>query len=141
MIKAKVGKCSDCSKETSLTAGRCQYCYWKHRAHIKRAERREIAVVSVKKQTKPIRRLSKKRAAQNVLYLKKRRIFMQQNNTCQAKLPSCSYWATEIHHKKGRVGILLTDDRFFLSVCRSCHDYIEENAEYAKSMGFSESRL
>ncbi len=141
MIKAKVGICSDCSRDSKLTAGRCQNCYWKHRKAVKQSEREEQGNVSTKKAAKPIRFLSKKRAAQNVLYLKKRRIFMEQNNKCQAKLSRCTYWATDVHHPQGRLGDLLTDESKFIALCRNCHTFIEENPAFAKEHGFSLSRI
>jgi hypothetical protein len=49
--------------------------------------------------------------------------------------------ATEVHHKKGRIGKLLTDVRFFLGVSRKGHKKIEENPEWAKEMGYSLDRL
>jgi len=30
-MKAKTGNCKDCAKDTYLTAGRCERCYWQHR--------------------------------------------------------------------------------------------------------------
>jgi hypothetical protein len=59
--------------------------------------------------------------------------------------------ATEIHHKMGREGYadqwakengisLLVDTRFFLPVCRSAHEQIENNPEWAYSMGYSVRR-
>lgn len=35
MIKNKKGICLDCGKDTYLIAGRCKYCYWKHRNKVK----------------------------------------------------------------------------------------------------------
>ena len=49
--------------------------------------------------------------------------------------------ATDVHHKKGRLGELLTLVRYFLAVCRSCHTKIETNPKWAKENGYSESRL
>jgi len=70
-----------------------------------------------------------------------RKAFLLKNVKCQADLPGCSTAATEIHHKKGRIGNLLIDSKFFLGVCRNCHDIIENQPNLAKELGFSESRL
>lgn len=48
--------------------------------------------------------------------------------------------ATEIHHKRGRVGALLNDERYWLPVSRKGHVEIEMNPAWARKMGFSESR-
>lgn len=72
-----------------------------------------------------------------------------------SKKPMCPVYptktATEIHHKRGRVGYadewaeqnkisLYIDKRFFLAVSRDGHRKIEENPTWAKEMGFSEPR-
>ena len=41
---------------------------------------------------------------------------------------------------RGRLGDLLVDPRFFLGVCRRCHDRIELNPAWAHEMGYSVSR-
>jgi len=59
--------------------------------------------------------------------------------------------ATDIHHMKGRVGYadqwarennvsLLLDERFWLAVSRLGHIRIEDNPDWARKMGYSESR-
>lgn len=48
--------------------------------------------------------------------------------------------ATEIHHKKGRNGDLLFDVRYWLPVCRSCHETITLQSEWAYNEGLSLSR-
>jgi hypothetical protein len=152
MIKAKEGKCADCKNKTRLIAERCQNCYWKNRKKVKESEAKELEpteeikekkVITVSRNKKKyiIPNQSAKRRSQNVLYLKKRRIFMEQYKTCQAKLFNCTILSTDLHHKKGRVGDLLTDERYFLAVCRSCHDYIEAHPIIAKENGFSLNRL
>ena len=48
--------------------------------------------------------------------------------------------ASEIHHMKGRTGELLTDPTYFLGVCRSCHNKITLNPEWAHDLGYSATR-
>jgi hypothetical protein len=55
--------------------------------------------------------------------------------------PECNNPSEDLHHAKGRVGILLTDARYFRALCRKCHRWVEENPTDAKSMGLSFSRL
>lgn len=88
-----------------------------------------------------MRQISKKQSANLRIYKKVREIYLNDNPNCEAKLQGCSYEATEIHHKKGRVGNLLQDDFYFLAVCRCCHVWIEENPVKAKELGLSLSRL
>jgi hypothetical protein len=47
----------------------------------------------------------------------------------------------QIHHKKGRIGHLLWNTKYFLAVCPNCHRYIEDHPEQARSNGWSLSRL
>jgi len=92
-------------------------------------------------QRKPIARRSPKRAKQERVYSKLRKDFLLSSPTCQAQLPNtCKHHSTDVHHMKGRIGELLTDTNFFLSVCRPCHDWIEMHPIEAKELGFSISR-
>lgn len=102
------------------------------------------------KSPKPIRKISKKQAVLNAQYLVANKEFLSkaENQIC----PVTKQKATEVHHKKGRVGYadewarennipLSLDVRFFLAVSRKGHRQIEENPEWAKEMGYSLSRL
>lgn len=87
-----------------------------------------------------MRKLSLKRRKQNRKYLKLRLEYLDEHPYCESGL--CPRMlAIEIHHKKGRTAELLTDARYFLAVCRCCHDYIENNVSEAKEKGLSLSRL
>lgn len=46
----------------------------------------------------------------------------------------------DIHHAKGRVGLLLFDVRYFKPVCRSCHTWLENNPNEAIKLGLTERR-
>jgi hypothetical protein len=94
-------------------------------------------MISTKKES--LRPRSKKRAKQEREYAKIRAIFLDDYPTCQVLY--CETWATEVHHKKGRTGGLLTDVRYFMAVCRDHHQRIEEHPEWAKEHGYSISRL
>lgn len=86
-----------------------------------------------------IRARSKKRARQEREYVKLRKIYLFTHPVCE--VAGCGCESTEIHHKKGRVGDLLTDERFFLAVCRAHHVYIELHPALAKEHGYSLNRL
>lgn len=88
-----------------------------------------------------IKRNTKKRAAQNRLYLKLRAKFLAENELCKVGYNGCSIAASEIHHKIGRIGSRLTDVENFLPVCRNCHEAIEWDPQMAISNGFSKSKL
>lgn len=88
-----------------------------------------------------MRKISKKQSANLREYKKVRESYLNNNPNCEAKLSCCTYEATEIHHKKGRIGNLLQDDAYFLAVCRNCHQWIELNPAEAKERSLSLSRL
>jgi len=76
----------------------------------------------------------------NAAYSVLREQFLKRKPYCEAHLPGCAVNATDVHHKKGRTGALLLDDTEFLAVCRTCHNWIENNHVDAKLLGFSKSR-
>lgn len=88
-----------------------------------------------------MRKFSKKRAAQNREYLKVRYAYLMTSDHCAARVTGCTLTATQIHHKRGRIGELLCDTSYFLPVCMNCHEWIEKHPQLAKELGFSESRL
>jgi uncharacterized protein YifE (UPF0438 family) len=73
------------------------------------------------------------------VYLKVRKKFLEKNPVCDFE--GCWKKSTEVHHKKGRIGKLLTDDKHFMAVCPAHHRWIEKNPHSAKEKGYSESRL
>lgn len=74
-------------------------------------------------------------------YTTVRKQYLTEHKTCEANLTGCKKHAEDIHHKKGRIGKLLTDTAHFIAVCRHCHHLIEENPVMAKEKGLSLSRL
>lgn len=91
---------------------------------------------------KPIPKASPKRRIQETLYSRSRKVFINNHPKCEANLPQvCTKISTDVHHMKGRVGSLFLDERYWLSVCRGCHYWIEMRPEEAKLLGFSISRL
>lgn len=85
-----------------------------------------------KAKKKQIRPRSKKRAKEEAQYEIIKPIFLE-GKFC----PITGEPATQVHHKKGRIGKLLCDIRFFLAVSDTGHKKIEANPEWAYSMGYS----
>jgi hypothetical protein len=92
-----------------------------------------------KKAPKPLRKVSVKRVEQNTEYSNLRLAYLKVYPVCEVL--NCLNPSTEIHHRAGRIGELLTDINHFMAVCRTCHQYIELNPLWAKLQGYSESRL
>jgi hypothetical protein len=87
-----------------------------------------------------MRKVSKKLEQQQKEYSKLRKTWLTNHPMCQAKIYNCTLKSTDVHHKKGR-GKYLLDTNTWLSVCRSCHTWIELNPEDSKDLGFSISKI
>lgn len=74
--------------------------------------------------------------------MKLRNEFLNDLEFCQAHIKGiCDFMPTEVHHRAGRTGALLTDVSKFLGVCMPCHRWIELHPKEAKEHGYSLSRL
>ena len=107
----------------------------------KQDERRE------KRRHKPVKKIVKikphstKGAKEDRLYNQLAKKFKEENHFCKAKLPGCTVYTTDVHHKKGR-GIWLLIVKFFFPCCRNCHDKINVMPiEEAIEKGFSVRRI
>jgi len=142
-MKVKKKICSNCNKEEIIwknSEGKrfCQKC-WKL----------ELTSTSYSKKCKPIKqkarslpRYSKKRKDSDKEYSEGRKIFLSNYPLCQAHLPSiCTQISTDVHHVAGRMGSLYLDRSNWLSVCRTCHSWIENNLKSAREMGLSKSKI
>jgi hypothetical protein len=87
------------------------------------------------KQRKRVRQVS---AAQRVKwdeYAGAKALFLMGRTRCER----CNCVAVlELHHKRGRVGALLTDHRYFAALCRRCHRWVHENPAEARAAGWLE---
>ena len=72
---------------------------------------------------------------------KKLRIKFLTDRMCEAKLDGCTLRATDVHHKKGRIGDNMLDVNHWLGVCRTCHNWIENHPDESYELGFSKKRL
>lgn len=91
------------------------------------------------KPMKPIPKVSKKRQIKNLQYSVLRTEFLgkKENQIC----PITGKPTTDIHHKKGRVGELFLDTKYWVALSREGHRFVEENPEWAKENGYSLNRL
>jgi hypothetical protein len=126
MIKRKLKRCSNCKLDKYLfSGGMCLACY------------NITNPPSISRNTTPINKTSDSFKVRTKKYMKLRAEYLDKFPICQ--LENCCNPATEIHHKRGRDGDNLF--KFFLAVCREHHRYIEENPEWAKLNGYTQSRL
>ena len=56
---------------------------------------------------------------------------------CEANLPGCQSVASDIHHRRGRKGILLILSAYFGYMCRNCHSWCTHHSKEAKALGLS----
>lgn len=77
--------------------------------------------------------MSQKRSLEMELYRRERLQFLQIHTVCQ-----CCYVkkAVEIHHARGRISTLLRDQRHWLAVCRTDHNWIGDHPEEARLKGW-----
>lgn len=151
-IKIKTGKCLDCLENAPfrpLIAKRCQTHYMIYRAELnakknpktewKTEKRKEMNAFLNQKPKKPIARRSKKRIIQELQYNADVKIFLgkPENRIC----PVTGLQTNQVHHKKGRIGSLLLDQRYWLAVSPEGHRRIENNPEWAKENNYSLNRL
>jgi hypothetical protein len=141
-------KCDSCGNDRVIWKNErgnryCKACWaYLNKDNVRQAKQsKPLKRTPLKRSTTPIRKRSKKRASQENVYSRLRKEFLLSSHTCQAKLPNCTHTSTDVHHMRGRVGDLLTDTTHWLSVCRSCHNWIELNPKEAKKLGFSKDRL
>lgn len=114
------------------------------------AEQKRKAILSRPKVArKPPKKVSDKRAEENVILAKLVKQFLH-GRWCAKHGRNCI--PTTVHHAKGRIGYaddwarenevpLLLDVRFFVALCFDAHRYAEENPEKAKEEGLSFDRL
>jgi hypothetical protein len=53
----------------------------------------------------------------------------------------CTQPASDVHHRRGRVGGLLLDVRHWSALCRTHHSFVTEHPKTAVEMGISELRI
>lgn len=90
------------------------------------------------KPRKRINPMSARRRQEMKVYLEKRRQLFRGHPHCQAcpiRGLEKSRWSKDCHHLRGRAGSLFLDERFFLAVCRQCHDFIRDNIAEARKLG------
>ena len=137
-MKAKKKQCYGCNSEQFIWKNEkgnryCKYCW---------SQRQTMTRKPTNKKRKAIAPRSLKRAKQERTYSSLRKTFLLSSPLCTAKLPNiCTHQSTDVHHMKGRIGPLLTDVNYFLSVCRQCHDWIEGHPIEAKELGYSISKI
>ena len=126
-IQAKLKQCAGCNlmKHIWKSHGKDKYC--------------KECWYNIEK-PKSIAPVSKKMRETIDQYTKIRTAYLVVNSSCKARLQGCTGVATDVHHKAGR-GENHLRIATWLTVCRSCHTWIELHPTEAKELGLSENRL
>lgn len=85
-----------------------------------------------KRKPKRIRGVSRARSKRLKAYSKRAAEWKNGKACC---FPNCTKEAADVHHWRGRIGSLLTDERYWLPVCRTHHRWIGDNPNEARCMG------
>lgn len=115
---------------------------WQQQQDKRREERRpqKKPRQPIKKNNVKLKKKSKKLGRNERIYSVLRKDYLLDHPVCECGQPRCTGEATQIHHKKGR-GRWLNFVEFFLAVCFSCHEWIENNPKEAKALGYSLPRI
>ena len=90
---------------------------------------------------KPPKKMSDKQKKNIAEYAIVRLAYLNTHPDCEANLEGCMKSSTEIHHKKGRDRDLLTDQKYFMAICRSCHQKTEIMGEEVYQKGLKIKRI
>lgn len=125
------------------------------RAEVRRQERearrndenRRRRIEAIKRSREPKRKriapMSEHRRAELLDYGIARKLFLRQRPNCEAcpkmvGMHPCvdarSHPATDVHHKKGRQGKLLLNQKHWIPCCSHSHDFIHRNPAIARAL-------
>lgn len=136
----KLKRCSGCGKDSYLWKSNpplCKACAMRSKARNDDSDKKVSVPQKKKKVPKRIAPVSEKQKERLSEYRKVRDKYLRDNPKCKC----CGGSPVELHHGAGRQGNLLTDVRYFVALCRSCHLIAEGSPEWAKESGFSFTRL
>jgi hypothetical protein len=85
----------------------------------------------------PLRKVSRKRAAQNSKYSREKKRFLEAFVSCRICWNNGQFTpARDVHHMAGRIGEKLLDKADWLPVCRGCHSMIHDDPKWARANGY-----
>ena len=141
-MKTKKKKCDGCEEqryiwknvmENSVRKRYCKGCW-------------SVQNNSIKSKPTPIRKpiahRSSRKKKEDFQYSKQSKTYKENHPNCYACIPNtCTHRTTDVHHKAGRIEELLLDQRYWLPVCRPCHDWIETHPQESRDLGYSVSKI
>lgn len=103
------------------------------------------AKVSKPREPRRLRQKSSRQRRREARYMPIRNAFIRQHPHCQVCVKMSTLLdphhysimpSVDVHHKKGKIGELFFDTRFFMAVCRGHHEAIGREPAWAKKHGF-----
>jgi len=77
-------------------------------------------------------KISKQRRSELDEYRKASKAWLVVNGQCEG----CHRGkATEVHHSRGRIHGLLNDKRYWVALCKHCHDFVHRHPQAAREAG------
>lgn len=126
MAYKEVNYCA-CGNICEGSTKRCASCNFDARKAERQSKKVKVIV--------PVKKVTVKRAAQNVEYLKLRREYLEAYPACE--VPECDIKSVEIHHQRGRENEKLLDTNYFMAVCHKHHVEFTEHSKKAIEDGHS----
>ena len=127
-------RCKKCRKKFTAVRFNQKHCAEKEC----REEENQIKIDKLNsyrqnKTVKPIKKVSDRRSEQLKIYSVLSKEFKKNNPICSC----CGVRNTnDIHHVKGRIGVLLNDFTYWMATCRVCHTHIHENPRESRMKGW-----
>jgi len=137
-MESKKKLCKGCDKEQFIWKSHGRYKYCKS-CWLRVKPKKPLVQIPLKSKRSAIRKKSSKMSALDTVYFKLRKNFLYRYPLCGAALPKCTSQSTDVHHMKGR-GKYYNNVTTWLSVCRTCHDWIETHPIEAEELGLSIKR-
>ena len=80
-----------------------------------------------------VRAMSGRRKRELSRYAELRDEFLKKHPLCDRE--GCSKKSTEVHHTRGRFGVLLNHVEYWVALCPDCHRWVHNFPESAKAEG------
>lgn len=144
MIQPKLKPCKTCLELVYLFShGNCKDCSTRlkiaYNKGITPLTVKKVPVKPLKRSQKPIKKVSGKQLDKLKKYRKERDAHFKEFPVCQ--FPNCTSTDITLHHGAGKVGALLTNRKYFKSLCLQHHTWAEINPLEAQELELSFKRL
>jgi hypothetical protein len=142
MIQSKPKLCSSCNELKILWRSSPALCKQCNQISVSKQQKSKTNTndsSATKSRSYRIKSVSDKKLQELKEYRVIRDRYLKENPVCE--FVGCESRDVELHHCKGRIGSLLTDNRYFKSLCRKHHVFCEMNPREAKELGLSFDRL